>query len=112
MVIRLKELLCWQSKYILMTYVILYPPPFHVTGWGDPHSSQGTVGGPLPIPVTGDGLKLPSFALEEIWFVGDDNSFGKVSCFCCWSWVGGGLVRYLARNIDLTFNNMGFELFT
>ena len=88
-----------EKPKIIKTYVILYPPPFQVTTCTPPQLSHGTLGGPFPIPVTGRGLASVCFELKGICLVGDDKSFGNC-CSCCGSCVGGGLVLYLAANID------------
>ena len=90
-----------QRVKLINTYVILYPPPFQVTTCNPPQLSHGIVGRPFPVPVAGGGLDSVCFELREICLLEDDESFGNCCC-CCGSCVGGGLVLYLAVNIDYT----------
>ena len=54
-------------------YVILYPPPFQVTICKPPQLSQGTVGGPFPIPVIGNDFRSGCF--DEFCVFEDKASF-------------------------------------
>ena len=94
-------------------YVILYPPPFQVTICRPPQLSQGTVGGPFPIPVIGEDFESGCFVVLVLFMFEDKGSLKD-----CWfgggSWLGGGRVLYLAESIDKTYfhndnGNMFFE---
>ena len=94
---------------------MLYPPPFQVTTCSPPQLSQGTAGGPFPIPVVGM-LCAAGVFVAEVWSCGrfllmsgivpgnNEESLGGTCICCCCSNGGGGLVRYLAEtnkvNID------------
>ena len=53
---------------------MLYPPPFQVTICRPPQFSQGTVGGPFPVPVIGDDFE--SVCFEDTCAYVDKDSFG------------------------------------
>ena len=55
-------------------YVMLYPPPFQVTICRPPQLSQGTVGGPFPVPIIGDDFE--SVCFEDTCAYVDKDSFG------------------------------------
>ena len=56
-------------------YVMLYPPPFQVTICRPPQLSQGTVGGPFPVPVIGDDFE--SVCFEDTCANVDKDSFAN-----------------------------------
>ena len=91
----------------------MYPPPFQVTICKPPQLSQGTVGGPFPIPVIGNDFRSGCF--DEFCVFEDKASF-KDWLFGCGGWLVGGRVLYLAESIDKTrlstcekYSYMSFE---